>query len=227
MHSCEQWGHAVSLPVTVPVRSAVAFERRHERIEPRFFAAVQVFTQSAVETPAIDQIGRHHQHQVGARDGEEQFDAQSVEAWLHGGKSIPQSDKLCARDRPQSLRNPSSVASQAPLASLHRPGHIQAMPSMTDESASSTAPASGLTRLLRNRVVLTVLALLLAFGAYRLFRYFVPSGTGDQNVYATVQKGTIEDLVTATARGSRGITWSGRAGLRQLQTHRSGSRQCS
>jgi membrane fusion protein, macrolide-specific efflux system len=69
---------------------------------------------------------------------------------------------------------------------------------MTEESVSSRVPAAGLTRLLSNRFVLAVLAVLLAFGAWKLFRHFVPAGTGDQNVYATVQKGTIEDLVTAT-----------------------------
>ena len=58
--------------------------------------------------------------------------------------------------------------------------------------------ASTANRLLHSRILQVALILLLAFGAWKLFRHFFPAGAGDLNVYATVERGSIEDLVTAT-----------------------------
>ncbi len=68
---------------------------------------------------------------------------------------------------------------------------------MNDDTVSRGS-ATAMTRLLRSRAVLAVLAILIAFGAWKVFRHFVPANAADLNVYATVEKGSIEDLVTAT-----------------------------
>ncbi|MCP5339634.1 MAG: efflux RND transporter periplasmic adaptor subunit [Sinobacteraceae bacterium] len=68
---------------------------------------------------------------------------------------------------------------------------------MNDDTASRGG-ASTANRLLHSRILQVALILLLAFGAWKLFRHFFPAGAGDLNVYATVERGSIEDLVTAT-----------------------------
>ncbi|MGC4029861.1 MAG: efflux RND transporter periplasmic adaptor subunit [Steroidobacteraceae bacterium] len=68
---------------------------------------------------------------------------------------------------------------------------------MNDDTVSRGA-ATAVGRLLRSRAVLVALAVLLAFGAWKVFRHFVPASAEDSNIYATVEKGSIEDLVTAT-----------------------------
>lgn len=55
-----------------------------------------------------------------------------------------------------------------------------------------------MARLRKSRIVLALLAVLVAFGAWKAFRHFVPASGGDTNIYAAVEKGSIEDLVTAT-----------------------------
>lgn len=68
---------------------------------------------------------------------------------------------------------------------------------MNDDTVSR-GPATAATRLLKSRLALLALAVLVLFGGWKLWRHFVPADGMDANVYATVERGDIEDLVAAT-----------------------------